>query len=252
MAKVLRNEASFTPLTPGPVLEEQLLVVERAGRTCYQSEKGPITRESAGKFVQMLLARGHESVLEHTLLTVKFTGVSRGFTHELVRHRLAGFSQESTRYVDYTREDRPDLNRFEMKVICPPHRDPNEHHHVPDVLVTIEDDGEFPAFNCAEHTFAEMAQMVEAFYRALRKGGWTPEDARQILPTGLSSDIVCSTNWREWRHIFQVRCARPAHWEIRSVMGDLLLWLQDRLPEVFGDFEIAGEDKNGVKYWRLR
>ena len=96
--KLLQNAGSFEILTPTEQLKDQLLNIERAGRTCYQSDKSStgavreITLHSAKKFVAMLLKRGHESVLEHSNMTVKFVNCSRGLTHELVRHRLAAFS----------------------------------------------------------------------------------------------------------------------------------------------------------------
>ena len=103
--KLLQNAGTFEILTPGADLRRQLLTIEQAGRTCYQSDRGrPVTVDSAAKFCRMLIARGHESVLEHSSKPVRFDNHSRGFTHELVRHRLAAFSQESTRYVDYELE----------------------------------------------------------------------------------------------------------------------------------------------------
>ena len=103
--QILKDAGTYDILTPESELREQLLRIERAGRTCYQSEKSEITTATAEKFVRMILKRGHESVIEHSNMTVRFSNISRGFTHEMVRHRLCAFSQESTRYVDYAKTD---------------------------------------------------------------------------------------------------------------------------------------------------
>lgn len=224
--KILKGVGSFVILTPPEVLAAQILLIEKAGRTCYQSEKGPITVETATRFVRMLAKRGHESVLEHSILTVKFIGCSRGFTHEQVRHRITAISQESTRYVDES----------DFQCVVPPHRDENE-------LMLLED-GRFMSF-------VQMLTEVERYYRALRKGGWVPEDARQILPTAIKSEIVITANFREWRHIFKMRTQKAAHWEIRALMCDLLEAVRKIVPVIFDDFVQAGVDKNGLRYYEL-
>jgi len=233
--KLLHAPGSFKILTPPEFMTLQLLIVEEAGRTCYQSETEPITVESARRFVKGLIRSGHTSVLEHTLIVVKFFGCSRGFTHEAVRHRHTGFSQESTRYVDYAKgEDRPDLERFNMSFVAPPHRKVDEPIRVgPDAEMTPE----------------EMVSQIETFYRALRKAGWPPEDARQFLPIGVESELVMSASFRQWRAIFGLRTNKAAHWEIRSVMCAVLVELQNLVPVIFDDFELAGEDTNGVPYY---
>jgi len=231
---------------PGPSIcqilhtEEELVTqlkrIELAGRTCYRSEDKLITQESAGKFIKMLIRRGHLSVLEHSAITVKFSNVSRGFTHELVRHRLCAYSQESTRYVDYARKDVPgnemeeiDLDRFEMGFVMPPHQ-------------------EFGGVEAQAIKYSN--RMAENTYRTLRKAGWSPEDARQFLPIGLATRIVVTANFRQWRHIFELRTAKTAHWEIRCGMMKLLVKLQNIIPEVFFDFEYQGKDKNGVPFYK--
>jgi len=121
--KILKNKSNYQILTPKKELKSQLLRIERAGRTCYQSGNREINFKTAEKFVKMLIKRGHESVLEHSNMTVQFNNLSRGFTHEQVRHRLTAISQESTRYVDYNREgDGPNLEKFELKCVLPPHQ----------------------------------------------------------------------------------------------------------------------------------
>ncbi|MCF7907106.1 FAD-dependent thymidylate synthase [Patescibacteria group bacterium] len=233
--KILKNAGGFEVLTPFKNLKRQLLDIEKAGRTCYQSEKKEITEGSAKKFVQMLMKRGHYSVLEHSNMTVKFKNISRGFTHEQVRHRLTAISQESTRYVDYAKKGKgPDLMKFQLKCVVPPHRNEGEN-------VELE--------NGRKLSLKEMFTEIEDFYRALRKAGWAPEDARQILPIGIKAEIVISANFREWRHIFKMRTSKFAHWEIRKVMGDLLVKTQRLIPGVFDDFVQTGVDQNGLRYF---
>jgi len=221
----LVSQGYFEILTPKTELQDQLLRIEKAGRICYQSEKGPITEESSGKFIRMILKRGHESVIEHSCLTVLFRDCSRGFTHEVVRHRLASFSQESTRYVDYWDK---------LKCILPPHRDPDE-------PVLLE--------NGQRMSPVEMLSQIEMYYQGLREAGWVPEDARQVLPTATKADIVMTANFREWRHVFEQRTQKPAHWEIRGVMVKLLEELKQTIPVIFEDFVQAGIDNNGFKYY---
>jgi thymidylate synthase (FAD) len=235
--KIHKGTGSFKILTPKSELKKQLLRIERAGRTCYRSQTGKVTEETAINFLSMLLKRGHESVIEHSAMTVKFSHVSRGFTHEMVRHRLASYSQESTRYVDYAKEGKTsslDLDAFEINTIAPPHRNENEE-------VELEDG--------TTMTLMEMYDSIERYYRGLRKAGWNPEDARQVLPIGLEAHIVVTANFREWRHIFTLRTAKPAHWEIRSVLGALLKEVQTIVPAVFDDFSVAGKDVNGIEYF---
>ncbi len=237
--RLLTTPGDFKLLTPKSELRRQLLNIEKAGRTSYQSFKGKITLETARKFIQMLIKRGHFSVIEHSLMTVRFVNISRGMTHELVRHRLASFTQESTRYVDYAKRGDANINldKFQVSVVCPFHKDPDE-------KIKLEDGTEL--------SFREMAATIERFYRGLRKAGWVAQDARQILPIGLRSEIVVSANFREWRHIFYLRTSQYAHWEIRSVMVKLLEYVKPILSPIFDDFTLAGTDGNGYKYYSCK
>ena len=224
MAQILKNQGSHRILAimSGIGGENPLQLIELAGRTSYQS-RDKITNQSAAKFVEMLRKRGHESVLEHSCLTVEFNNISRAFTHELVRHRLASFIQESTRYVDES----------DFKVIIPPAQDKDEK------LVELD----LPDGMKIKVSFQEWMDLNEKMYRGLRKAGWKAEDARQVLPTGIKSQIVVTANFREWRHIFKLRTAPDAHWEIREVMVKLLEDVQKQIPIVFDDFLIDKERK---------
>jgi len=221
-------------LTSESELKAQLLRLESAGRTCYRSEKNKITEESANRFIRTVIKRGHESVIEHSTLSVKFLDVSRGFTHEMVRHRICAFSQESTRYVDYAGK-KVDLEKFQLHCTVPPHKNAYE-------VVLLEDD--------TRMSMVDMLHKVEMYYRGLRKAGWVPEDARQILPIAINADIVVTANFRQWRHIFEMRTQKAAHWEIRQVTGDLLMKLKEVIPVIFEDFVEAGTDKNGLRCFK--
>jgi len=216
MAEILKNAGSHRILAimAGLAGETPLQLIELAGRTAYQS-RAKITDESAARFVAMLRDKGHESVLEHSCLTVEFNNVSRGFTHELVRHRLAAYTQESTRYVDESN----------FKVVIPPDKNPDEK------LVELN----LPNQTKIKVSFAEWMDLNEQMYRGLRQAGWPPQDARQVLPTAIKAQIVITANFREWRHIFKLRTAPNAHWEIRQVMTNLLADVKKLVPIIFDD-----------------
>ncbi len=222
--------------------EEAIQLIERAGRTAYQSQD-KASAKSAGKFVAMLRRLGHESVLEHSAMTVRFRNCSRGMTHELVRHRMASFTQESTRYVD----------EGELEVVLPPFAPPAR-----DIVMRLPLPGQKEKI---ELSLADWIGLNETVYRKLRSGDyrlggegaeaikWKPQDARQMLPIGVTAEIVMTANLREWRHVFALRTAKASHWEIRSVMGALLEMVRQRVPVIFDDFKKAGEDGDGVPFY---
>jgi len=216
MAKILKRTGHHRILAilVGLNGENPLELIELAGRTSYQS-RHKITKDSAKKFIKMLIKRGHESVLEHSAMTVEFNNVSRGFTHEIVRHRLASFTQESTRYVS--------KNNF--KVVIPPDKDKDEK------IVDLK----LPDGKKIKVSFQEWMDLNEKMYQGLKKAGWKTEDARQVLPIGIVSQIVVTANFREWRHIFKLRTAPDAHWEIRFVMKNLLKEVKEKIPIIFDD-----------------
>lgn len=226
MVTLLQNAGSHKILAimVGLQGENPIQLVELAGRTAYQT-RGKITEGSAEKFIKMLRDRGHESVLEHSAMTVEFNKVSRGFTHELVRHRLVAYTQESTRRVDES----------DFLAVVPPNKDPDEK------LVTLRLSCVYPYLPLSPRvSFREWMKLNEQMYRGLRKAGWHTEDVRQVLPIGIKSQIVATANFREWRHIFKLRTSPDAHWEIRRVMRNLLRDVKQRVPIIFGDIEIEG------------
>lgn len=215
MSKILKEDGSYKILAV-MAGENPLSLIELAGRTAYQSRE-KITEESATKFVNMIRKRGHDSVLEHSCMTVEFNNVSRGFTHELVRHRLASYTQESTRYVDES----------DFNVVIPPKKDENKK------IVSLN----LPNGESLKVSFKEWMDLNEEMYRGLRDEGWVPQDARQVLPIAIKSQIVATANFREWRHTFKLRCAPNAHWEIRRVMTNLLNDVKKIIPVVFDDIQ---------------
>lgn len=229
MAQVLKNQGSHKILSImiGVQGENPLQLIESAGRTAYQS-RDRITDESAAKFVEMIRKRGHESVLEHSCMTVEFDNVCRGFTHELVRHRLVAYTQESTRYVDESN----------FKVVVPPDKDKDEK------VVDLN----LPDGKSLNVSFQEWMDINEQMYRGLRKAEWVQQDARQVLPIGIKAQIVATANFREWRHIFKLRCGPAAHWEIRRVMVNLLKDVQKKIPVVFDDFKIEEDGSSAITF----
>lgn len=226
LVKILQNAGihKILAIMVGLDGENPLQLIELAGRTAYQSQDR-ITETSSTRFVDMIRKRGHESVLEHSAMSVRFENLSRGFTHELVRHRIASYTQESTRYVDES----------DFHVVIPPDKEADEK------LVELT----LPNGQRIKVSFREWMELNEQIYKGLRKAGWVAQDARQVLPIGIKAQIVITANFREWRHIFKLRCAKNAHWEIRSVMIKLLKDVQQRIPIVFDDFQITENSPKG-------
>jgi len=186
-----------------------LRLIERAARTCYKSEC-KITAESAGEFVRKISqVKKHVSVIEHASITVRFI-CDRGVTHEIVRHRIAAYSQESTRYCNYGK----DQFGKEITVIRPPFWSECDHRY------------QFWLTAC---------QAAEVAYFAMLDYGATPQEARSVLPNSLKTEIVMTANLREWRHVMQLRCSEAAHPQMRQLMLPLLLDFKASLPEIFDD-----------------
>ena len=188
--------------------KKMMLTLEKAGRTCYKSE-GKIGDGTAEKFIANIIKRGHESVLEHEKITVRFI-CDRGVTHEIVRHRIASYSQESTRYCNYSQ----DKFGNELTFIKP--------------CFWNEDDEQYKLW-------LDTMQYIEDMYNKLIASGAKPEEARSILPNSLKTEIVVTMNLREWRHFFKLRTAPAAHPQIREISIALLDELKEKLPVIFGD-----------------
>ena len=191
--------------------EEILKNIERAGRTCYKSED-KITADSARKFVAGIVKSGHESVIEHEKITVRII-CDRGVTHEIVRHRIASYSQESTRYCNYS----ADKFGNELTFIRP--------FYWNDDPVKM-------------NVWMSHMKLTEIAYMHLIKIGASPQEARAILPNSLKTEIVVTMNIREWRHFFKVRCSPAAHPQMREVAIPILKKFQEIIPVVFDDIQV--------------
>ncbi|GHV41523.1 thymidylate synthase [Clostridia bacterium] len=188
--------------------EETLRLVELAGRVCYKSED-KIKEDSAEKFIAAIIKRGHESVIEHVSVTARFV-VDRGVSHEIVRHRLASFSQESTRYCNYAQ----DKFGSELTFIKP----------------------SFYAENSLQYASWERAMVsAEKSYFELLSLGATPEQARAVLPNSVKTELFMTANMREWRHFFKLRTGNAAHPQMREVAEELLSAFKQGFPVFFAD-----------------
>lgn len=203
-----------------PIYDEQaweynpdtlLTTIEAAGRTCYKSED-KITDGSAEKFVRGIIKRGHEAVIEHGSLAVRFI-CDRGVSHEIVRHRLAAFCQESTRYCNYGKEG----FGGEITVIRP---------------------STFAKTDSTYHIWKRSCEHAEVAYFDLLNEGCTPQEARSILPNSLKTEVVMTADLREWRHFCRMRCPVAAHPDMRVVANMLLTLLKQTYPVFFEDIEV--------------
>ncbi len=196
-------EPSFEIATPLEWIREYPNLIEKFGRTCYKSEDR-ITPVSANKFIKSIVMSGHLSVIEHLSISVKII-IDRGSSQQVVRHRIAAYSQESQRYVNYKKKG--------YSVCCPR-------------TITEELRGEW--MSCIQRSID--------FYEKLVSSKIKPEDARSVLPMAMKTELIATYNLRTWRHIFEERALNPrAQWEIRGVMRDVLRIFAELLPEIFED-----------------
>lgn len=182
--------------------------IEMAGRVCYKSENN-IKDGSAETFISNIIKRGHESVLEHYSFSVRFV-VDRGVSHEIVRHRIASYSQESTRYCNYAKD------KFDSEITC----------IKPSFFETGSDN---------YNEWVKAMEFAEKSYINLLNQGATPQEARSVLPTSLKTEIIMSCNIREWRHFLKLRTDKASHPQIREVAIGLLHELQKSIPVLFDD-----------------
>jgi thymidylate synthase (FAD) len=175
-------------------------LLEHAGRACYRSE----SKGRPGKFLQARIREGHESIIEHASVTFEISGISRACSHQLVRHRLASYSQESQRYVDMTAPE----------FVMPPSVAENPQ---------------------ARAVWDEFMGQVSDTYQRLRELGTRKEDARFVLPNAAATRIIVTMNFRSLRHFFSVRCDKAAQWEIRALALEMLRQVHEIAPAVFAD-----------------
>lgn len=236
-----------------PTQDDILGHIERAGRTCYKSEAN-ITADSSREFVRKIIKMGHESVLEHFSFSIRFI-CDRGVTHEMVRHRLSSFSQESTRYVGYgdavefiippwVRCNKPFSFSFSDE------SDPCEDCYMDKCTYELNEEDCPIAMQNEDMGFQEIpkslrdadVEWVDACvssagsYNDLLKRGWKPQQARSVLPNSLKTEIVVTANLRQWRTMFKQRAeSSAAHPQIREIMIPALEEAKVRIPVVFDD-----------------
>lgn len=204
--------------------EEILKAIEIAGRTCYRTE-GCITSESAPKFAKMLIDRGHEAMIEHVSLSVRFI-TARSVTHELVRHRLCSFAQESQRYCAYNKE------KFggEISVILPVwFYEAYEWAETHNKMCGEDQPKNFTRYL----KWKRSCELTEEDYLEQLDLGAKPEEARDVLNNSCRTEIVTTANLRELRHLLRLRTSPAAHPQIRALMIPLLEELKSRVPVVF-------------------
>lgn len=223
MNKIKATYEILTPISEGGIRELQY--IEKIGRVCYKSEDY-ITEdgESAKKFVAMLIRNGHEAMIEHSFLSVKFT-VDRGVSHELVRHRIASFAQESTRYCNYAK----DKFGAECAFI--------------DLEPGIMLDNKMKKMSAEEIALVlaewkSAMEDAERHYMRLLELGATPQIARAVLPNSTKTEITVSANYREWRNFFKLRVPADVHPQMREVTIPLLKELKGMIPVIFDDIEV--------------
>lgn len=205
--KIISPKVEFmTPIDGDSILKH----LEQCGRVCYKSE-GKIEEGSAETFLKNIIKKGHEAVLEHFSFTVKFT-CDRGVSHELVRHRMASYCQESTRYCNYSKDD---FNN-EITVIKPCF---------------------FSEGSQAYLYWENACKISEMAYFDLLDYGCTPQEARAVLPNSTKTEVVMTANIREFRHFFKLRCSPAAHPQMREVANMLLDMCKETMPILFDDIE---------------
>lgn len=205
--RIIKPDVEFiTPIDGAAILKH----LEFCGRVCYKSEE-KISEVSAWKFLTNIINRGHEAVLEHFSFTVKFI-CDRGVSHEIVRHRLASYCQESTRYCNYGK----DSFGSEITVIKP---------------LFFEEGTSTYGF------WKRSCEEAENQYFNLLDCGCTAQEARSVLPNSLKTEVVMTADIREWRHFLKLRCSPAAHPQMREVALILLDKVRGRIPVLFDDIK---------------
>ena len=194
--------------------EKEIRLIETIARVCYKSEPKNGDFDEAKDFVRRLIKRGHLAMIEHSFLSVKFV-CDRGISHEIVRHRIASFAQESTRWCNYSKS----RLGSEITVVAP------------DFHEFVDSVPEAAFVRWKRH--CEKAE--EAYMNLTKDCHVSPQQARSVLPTCLKTEIVMSTNYREWRHFFELRGAKDAHPQVQKLANGLLEELKTRIPVIFED-----------------
>jgi thymidylate synthase (FAD) len=210
---------------PDSVLER----IEGAGRTCYKSEN-LITAGSAQKFVNKIMDIGHESVIEHIYISVRII-CDRGVSHEIVRHRIASYSQESTRWCNYSKEKFgghitfikpcffPSFPKFKNNTLTMKEANQFDWELFPDACLWI----------------SSMLRAEHNYFEAINEYKWKAQEARSILPNSLKTEIFCTLNLRSWRNFFQQRTSKKAHPQMQEIAIPMLQKFKNLIPIIFDD-----------------
>lgn len=227
--KIIKAKAEILFLDDQRAIDEIYARIETAGRTCYKSE-AQITPESGRKFAATMVRNHHEAMLEHASVMVRFT-VDRGVSHEIVRHRVASFAQESTRYCNYSKD------KFD-----------NEITFIDPLFYENDGTGNVIFWDTEKSTEYEKWKAVmsaaETVYMSLVNHGSVPQEARSVLPNSLKTEVVMTANIREWRHFFRLRAACETgmpHPQMLEVAVPLFQEMSAKLPELFSDIVIPAE-----------
>lgn len=225
-------EPSFEILSKGFTRENVLKTIECAARTCYKSED-KVCEGSDVKLINNLIKRGHEAMIEHAPnLSVRFI-CDRGVSHELVRHRLFSFAQESTRYVNYSNKG--------MQFIIPEWITGKDREYM--LSANLDDMTQLGELgnllvDCSNKTFIVSCIDAGYYYNDLIESGWKPQQARAVLPNCIKTEIVVTGNVREWRNFFKLRTAKDAHPQMRELTIPLFKKLHADIPEIWGDIAL--------------
>lgn len=217
--KIVRQSWDFEESFDGDAM---LKKIELAGRTCWKSEGLAGDFEKTKQFVKHIMSKNHMSVIEHASITVRII-TDRGVTHEIVRHRLASYSQESTRYCNYSK----DKFENEISVILPVwfSADDKETRVIDSGIV---DDTEYGVWKAA-------CEASQDYYFALLRRGQTPQQARAVLPNSLKTELVMTANLREWKHFFDLRASAAAHPQMRELAQSMLEGFRKAVPIIFDE-----------------
>jgi thymidylate synthase (FAD) len=217
--KLVRPSVEFIWATENP-----LKVIELAGRTCYKSEE-KITDGSALRFVKMLIDKGHEAIIEHASASYRFI-CDRGVTHEVVRHRLFSYAQESTRYCNY---------KGGVAFIIPSWL--NGVRQGEFTYNELSSNDPSSSLDAPLQIWLENMLHQEQVYKDLLQSGWQPQQARSVLPNSLKTEIIVTGNLRQWRNFFKLRCDKAAHPQMQEVVRMALEDIKGRIPLIFDDFD---------------
>lgn len=195
--------------------QEMIKKIEKIGRVCYKSED-KIKEDTAEKFIKGIIKRGHESVIEHESISVRFI-CDRGVSHEIVRHRIASYSQESTRYCNYKQE------KYGSQIMCI------------DIASGFKYDLNNPTDYKKYEIWTKAMRNAEKSYFEMIELGASPQEARSVLPNSLKTELIATLNIREWRHLLKLRTSKASHPQFREVAYMLLQLFVEKYPVFFED-----------------